>query len=548
LSGSFAFVFDCLAGDSGIKSALLAASLARSVRCRYELIAVRPESESPLSPVLLAFFDRLGVRRVESPRVETDCETLVLLDPSQLLLSDFIDDPRFSIGFNACSAFEPPAGDEAAWRAMYQSCGTLMPLTRIYSPYTNQYFRLFFDPGFVAVSSKIHFGEIWLQCRQVIQQAHSIQSEYDLQKVSLAVAAKKSGLEIDVLDERYNHPTWLKPLNERDLPIFARYREPGDIVREPALLRLVSQLIGENGDLRAMLADDPAWSPIAKIAEKTGVKIKTGEPLAPELIITGIPRSGTSYLCNLLHRFDNCVILNEAKEDIPILKDAKSPFAFANFLRDLRRDILSGVSIANKLENGQITQDTAKNDATQFYSPQVASANFVLGVKETLAFISRIPMLRQILPNARIVACVRNPLDTIASWKGSFPHLNIADVVRQPIGSPIDPWLTGRQQQELRAVGAIADPTSRRAAWWAYLANLILQSRDQLIIVRYEDLVTNPKEVLVQILRDWPAGVEIEPIEPSVVRQRRELLTDDDVLAVRTLCHAQARVLGLSIE
>ena len=423
-----------------------------------------------------------------------------------------------------------------------------MPLTRTYSPYTNQYFGLFFDPGFVAVPSNVGFGDIWVQCRQTIEQAHSNQSPGDLRKISLAVAVKKSGLEIDVLDERYSHPTWLKPLNERDLPIFARYREPADIAREPALLKLVAQLVGENGDLRAILANAPDWNPILKIAEKIGSNIKIGEPLSPELIITGIPRSGTSYLCNLLHRFDNCIILNEHKDDIPILKDAKLPFAFANFLRDLRRDILSGVPIANKLEDGQITQDTAKNNRMQQYSPPVTSANFVLGVKETLAFISRIPMLRQILPNARIVACVRNPLDTIASWKGSFPHLNIADVVRQPIGSPIDPWLTARQQQEVRAVAGIGDPTSRRAAWWAYLANLILQSRDQLIIVRYEDLVTNPSKILGQILHDWPAGVESEPIEPSVIRCRRELLTNDDVLAVRALCHAQARALGLSIE
>jgi hypothetical protein len=354
-------------------------------------------------------------------------------------------------------------------------------------------------------------------------------------------------MEIGVLDERYNHPTWLKPLNEHDLPIFARYDDAVNIAREPAMLSLLADLLNENPDLREIVADDPAWQAIVKIADSAVSNIKAGDPITPELIITGIPRSGTSFLCNLLHRMSNCVILNEHPETVATLNNGKSPFALAHFLRDRRRDVITGVPIANKLEEGRIAQDTAKHNETQLYSPRVQSANFVLGVKETLAFVNRIPMLRQILPNARLVACVRDPLDTLASWKGSFPHLNIADVVRQPVGNPIDPWLTVRQQQELRAIAGVVDPISRRAAWWRYLANLILQSRDHLILVRYEDLVTNPRQVLAEILDGWPAGEEIEPIEPSEIRRRHELLTAEDVLAVGAICQEPARALGLKI-
>ena len=391
---------------------------------------------------------------------------------------------------------------------MYQSCQTRKPLTRAYSPYSGQYFPLCFDPGFIAVPANIRFGDAWLECCQTIRQGHSLPTAQDLQKISLAVAVRKLEMEIDVLEEHYNHPTWLRPLSERDLPIFARYDDPANILREPAMLISLANLLKENAALRALLADDPAWQPIAKVCDASEKKIKTGDPVAPELIITGIPRSGTSYLCNLLHRMNNCVILNEPLETAAILNNAKSPFGLAHFLRDRRRDVMTGVPIPNKLEDGQITQDTAKSNESRLYSPQVASANFVLGIKETLVFLSRVPMLRRMLPNARFVACVRDPLDTLASWKGSFPHLNVADVVRQPIGNPIDPWLTTHQRQELNRIAAVVDPASRRAAWWRYLANLILESRDHLIIIRYEDLVTRPRKCWPKYCKAGPPALK----------------------------------------
>ncbi|HEX4056142.1 MAG TPA: sulfotransferase [Tepidisphaeraceae bacterium] len=568
MSRSFAFVFACTPGDSEIKSALLASSLARSLRCDHELIALIPESAEKWGrhkPATLALLRRLGVRLVgatlwgglddpidfdiECLRVQTDCEKLVLLETDRLLLRELADEPRFSVPFSACAAFAPPGSvNESTWRAMFQTCGAHLPPARFYSPYTGQYFPLCFDGGLVVVPARSRFGDAWLECFQNIRRSHPAGQTRDLQNIALAIAAVKLGMEIDVLEQRYNHPAGLRPLNDAEPPIFARYEDPKIIAREPALLVHLNDLLREHADLRALLADDPAWNSVANIASDAGAKIKTGEPLAPELIITGIPRSGTSYLCNILHQMSNCVILNEPVETVDILKSSSSPFGVANFARDRRRDVLGGVPIPNKLTDGQITQDTAKFNETRLYSPRVESANFVLGIKHTLAFLSRLPFLYKTMPGARFVACVRDPFDTIASWKGSFPHLNIADVVRHPVGNPLDPWLTTRQSQELQAIAGIADPASRRAAWWRHLANLILDSRDRLILIRYKDLVTHPQQTVSKILDGWPAGVPTQPIQPSTVRRRPDLLDQYDQLAIRALCREPARALGLDCD
>jgi hypothetical protein len=554
LSGSYAFAFICVPGELEIRSAFLAASLAGFLRGPREIIAVVPDPSS-LRPTTRAFFDRLGVRTVradQSPHLAIEClrvssagERLVLLDSSQMLLADFSAEPSISIGFSArCPIAPPNVGDESAWRAIFQSCGTHLPATRGFSRYSGQYFPLCFDPGIVAVPAASGFGDQWLACCRSLAQAHPTKSAADIQTIALAVAAVKSGLEIRLLDERFGHPIWLHPMNERDLPLLARYDNPENIARETALLVVLQKLLAEYPELREIADSDPAWQRVIDGAQRLTKNIGAGDPLTPEIIITGIPRSGSSFLCNLLHRRTNCVILNEPPELIDLLQSTKSPMAPANFLRQRRRDVILGIPISNKIEEGQVIQDTSKSQKLETYCPQVTAANFVLGMKETLGLICRLPMLRQVFPNARFVACVRNPQDTIASWKGSFPHLNMAEVVRQPVGSPIDPWLTVRQQQELRAISMIIDPASRRAAWWRYLANLILQSLDRLILVRYEELVASPREVVSRIFGDWPAETETQPIEPSLIRHRRHLLAADDLLAIRSLCAEPARALG----
>lgn len=288
------------------------------------------------------------------------------------------------------------------------------------------------------------------------------------------------------------------------------------------------------------MTDDPSFAAATRFTAR--------DPLTPELIITGIPRSGTSYLCNILHRMSNCVILNEPSETVQILTSASPAAGLADFLRDRRRDVIAGTAISNKLDGGQVTQDTAQSNETRLYTPRVDSPNFVLGVKETLAFLSRLPWLRSALPEARFVACVRNPFDTIASWKGSFRHLKFAEVVRQPVGNPIDPCLTQRQRDELRSIAGILDPALRRAAWWRYLASLVLQSRDFLILIRYEDLVARPAQMMQKILDGWPAGVLTQRIEPSAVRRRTQLLTPQDRSAIGSLCRDSACALGLDPE
>jgi len=346
------------------------------------------------------------------------------------------------------------------------------------------------------------------------------------------------GMEWDSLDESYNYPINLKTIDARRPPVICHYHDAATLMREPAAMEVVKSLVKEYRGLAEVLAADGAWS---------GVLESLDRPLgAPrELVITGIPRSGTSYLCNLLHRFDNCVVLNEPEEIGPALEGGRLPWPVAAFFRDRRRDVWRGVPIKNKLAEGEVVADTARANEQTVYAPKVAGGNFVLGVKSTIPFLSRLAALRRVMPEARFVTCVRNPLDTIASWKTSFAHLREADVKAIRIGHPGDPGLSEERRAELMRIASIGDLAVRRAEWWNYLAGLILEAREDSVVVRYEDLVGDPMGQMGRVTGEWEVGkIREGDVAASSVRSKRECLDEADLRAIASVCGKVAGEFG----
>ena len=180
-----------------------------------------------------------------------------------------------------------------------------------------------------------------------------------------------------------------------------------------------------------------------------------------DLIVTGTSRSGTSYLCNLLHRFDNCVAINEPLEVISILRAEEGPRGLPAYYGTLRADI-----------QPQADREQAPSRAGRRghgpppAAPSVSAAGRRRRLRPRNQEHPRVSAAagRRASRHAerRIVACVRNPVDTIASWKASFQHLNTADV-GPFVDHPQLMWLAGREREALQSVAATADLATRRA-------------------------------------------------------------------------------------
>ena len=142
---------------------------------------------------------------------------------------------------------------------------------------------------------------------------------------------------------------------------------------------------------------------------------------------------------------------------------------------------------------------------------------------------------------------MRNPLDTIASWKTTFDHLANADVNSFPVGTPQDRYLPPPARNRLEEISLTPDLALRRALLWRHLAELILDNRDRVLLLRYEDVVSRPTEVLREILAassNAPGLKLVSRLEPSAVRSKRDRLDAEDERAIRSVCGQAAAELG----
>lgn len=272
---------------------------------------------------------------------------------------------------------------------------------------------------------------------------------------------------------------------------------------------------------------------------------------ATDIFVTGIPRSGTSYFCTQLHNLKDCVAINEPEEIFQILPDPKNITAMRAYYAQLRMAISSGEPIVNKISNGKLIEDTAIVCTDEAYRPTVSSSQFILATKNTLAYLARLPYLLAAMPDAIFVACVRNPLDTIASWKTTFGHLSGATVRDLRLGYLGDPYLSDEAQARLRQIDEESRPEVRRALFWSHLAQIILEHRDRLILLRYEDLVMNPETTLqdlFQRLRGAPDFIPSTPFVPSSIRSKRLGLNELDRSAIFEHTREAARLLGYEAE
>lgn len=253
--------------------------------------------------------------------------------------------------------------------------------------------------------------------------------------------------------------------------------------------------------------------------------------MSNNLVITGIPRSGTSYVCALLNSVENTVLVNEPVEALQLLHNSSSR-TLAEYYAGTRDSILKGLPIQNKIVDGRFIEDTNENDVRKYYVPKVSNATFVFGSKNTFAYLVCLEKIRIQLPDAVVLACIRHPYDVVASWKRvSFPHLKNANPMFF-----VD-YATEQQKAEIIRIGGIREIETRYARLWAFLARCIISSIDNLVVLKYEQFVVDPATQLAGVYR--ALGIELShmPDMPvSRARTRRTELSAAEVDAIRMHC------------
>jgi hypothetical protein len=567
-----AFVFVCQAGEWELKAALLAASLRRHYGVDVELIAAVPQPHEiwgTVASATAALLERLQVRcvpitnpidhafshanKIACLGVETTADVLVFLDSDTICLArcDFALGAGTRIALKVADLPAFPTDGESGWVATYAATGRTMPERRIALSCDATPSPPFYNSGVIVLDTAFA-GELcaaWTEASRLIRLEQRVpERRLWSDQLGLAVALDMLETVPAALELQHNHPTHLMPLEATPGVAFAHYHWPQIIAQEPALRALTASLMEEHPVLGGLMQRHAGWTELARPNPRrhTAGRLPHQERT---LLVTGISRSGTSYLCSLIDAHSNAVGLNETPELVTALKGPLTPWSLPAYLRRVRSDILDGKPVRNKVKDGRVISDTAEEDRFGTYQPSIETHEFVVAAKNTFAFLSSLARVRQVMPRARFVICVRNPVDTIASWKASFEHLRQADLTIRPVGGPDDPNLSPRWRAALEEIETTQNLAVRRAKLWRYLAERVLEDcANGHTLVRYEDLVADPIAVLAKLLDGLPAGTLGDGWQRPRPRDRRSVLDPEDMEAISVICAPAAAKLGVACE
>jgi hypothetical protein len=217
--------------------------------------------------------------------------------------------------------------------------------------------------------------------------------------------------------------------------------------------------------------------------------------LSNNLLLTGIPRSGTTLACHLLNRLPDTLALHEPMEveRFPQLAAAGSILThIQGFCDQCRRDALERGRVPSKEAGGAVPDNhfTDERDArgqrrwvAEFRHGEIAvdkplGADFLLVIKHPVAFTALLGALGGAFP---VFAIIRNPLAVLLSWQGV--PLPVAEG-RAPAGEALDAGLKAR-------LDGAGGPLARQLAlldWFYAQYRLHLPAAH---ILRYEAIIAS---------------------------------------------------------
>lgn len=255
-----------------------------------------------------------------------------------------------------------------------------------------------------------------------------------------------------------------------------------------------------------------------------------------DLILTGVPRSGTTLCCDLLGRASDTMALVEPMPVHALPVDhGEAVAAIRGFFHDSRDSLLrAGEAIGQQVDGrGPDNFFDEQRDARGLRVRKVElgavrvdkplSASFTLVVKHNAAFAALLPALAE---SFECVALVRNPLAVLASWNSV--DLPVARG-RLPAGERLEPALGA-------ALDAAPDLLARQLLLLDWLFARFAQVLPRARIVRYEDMVASCGAALSRA-----TGI---PVPPSALRNRNASALYDahacERYAARLRAHAGA--------
>ncbi len=208
-----------------------------------------------------------------------------------------------------------------------------------------------------------------------------------------------------------------------------------------------------------------------------------------DMLLTGIPRGGTTLACRLLGDCIDTIALSEpiVVESIPATPAHEAVTAILAFFAGARAQLISTGQAPSKVKEGAIPDNlfspaepggkrkliAREGMLTLASAPPPA---FTLAIKHNAMFTALLP---QLLDRIRVVAIVRNPLAVLASWNSLLLPVSRGSL---PAGERFDTSLSSRLNNR-------HDTLDKQLLILDWFFGIYSRLSDE-CVVRYEDLVS----------------------------------------------------------
>jgi hypothetical protein len=220
------------------------------------------------------------------------------------------------------------------------------------------------------------------------------------------------------------------------------------------------------------------------------------------VLITGIPRSGTTLVCSLLNKLPDIVALHEPMDvwDFSKCSDsAELAKAIQNFCSEARRSLREHGFAISKHVGGEIRDNAAGDQVDQtgtrsrrtehgkIFIDKALSENFTLALKHPLAFTA---LLESLSKHFECFAVIRNPLATLASWN-SLDWLKVKKG-HAPIAEKLDAELASR-------LAAESDAIERQVQILEWSYDRYQRFLPERAVLKYEELIATRARALANV-------------------------------------------------
>jgi len=207
-----------------------------------------------------------------------------------------------------------------------------------------------------------------------------------------------------------------------------------------------------------------------------------------DVILTGVPRSGTTLVCNLLNRLPDTLALHEPMKLRPLARlDDRTRQSILTEGRAFTKHVGGQVPdnpYANQIGNGNARKLNVERG--EIFVAKSLSHEFTLCVKHPAAFTA---LLDALAPRFACFAVIRNPLSALASW-------HTVDEPMRDGHAPAAERFDSALAKQLALMEDVLDRQVCLLTWYFEQYHKLLPPGN---ILRYEDIVASQGRNLVAI-------------------------------------------------